>query len=76
VNISVADTGIGVPPDEVDRLFRPFFRGADATARYLPGAGLGLNIVRGIVEAHGGEIHVHTVLGRGSTFHVELPWRA
>jgi two-component system, OmpR family, phosphate regulon sensor histidine kinase PhoR len=76
VDISVADTGIGVPPEEVDRLFRPFFRGADATARYLPGAGLGLNIVRGIVEAHGGQIHVDTALGRGSTFHVELPWRA
>jgi two-component system phosphate regulon sensor histidine kinase PhoR len=76
LDLSVADTGIGVAPEEVDRLFRPFFRGADATARQVPGAGLGLNIVRGIVEAHGGEIHVHTEPGRGSTFHVELPWRA
>jgi two-component system, OmpR family, phosphate regulon sensor histidine kinase PhoR len=76
LDLSVADTGIGVAPDEVDRLFRPFFRGADATARQLPGAGLGLSIVRGLVEAHGGKIHVHTEPGRGSTFHVELPWRA
>jgi PAS domain S-box-containing protein len=76
VDISVTDTGIGVGPDEVDRLFRPFFRGADATERQVPGAGLGLSIVRGIVEAHGGQIHVDTTPGLGSTFHVELPWRA
>lgn len=76
VDISVADTGIGVAPDEVDRLFRRFFRGAEATQRQVPGAGLGLSIVRGIVEAHGGQIHVDTTLHSGSTFHVELPWRA
>jgi len=76
IEISVTDTGIGVAPDEVDRLFRPFFRGANATERQVPGAGLGLNIVRGIVEAHGGQIHVDTTLGAGSTFRVELPWRS
>jgi two-component system, OmpR family, phosphate regulon sensor histidine kinase PhoR len=75
VNISVVDTGIGAAPDEVDRLFRRFFRGAGATQRNVPGAGLGLSIVRGIVEAHGGQIHVDSTLGSGSTFHVELPWR-
>jgi PAS domain S-box-containing protein len=74
VDIEVSDTGIGVAPHEVDRLFRPFFRGAEATERHLPGAGLGLSIVRGIVEAHGGQIHVDTTLGGGSSFHVELPW--
>ena len=59
----------------MDRLFRPFFRSSAANVQHVPGAGLGLSIVRGIVEAHGGQIHVETTLGRGSTFHVELPWR-
>ena len=73
VVIAVSDTGIGVAPEEVGRLFRRFFRGAQATRRQIPGVGLGLSIVRAIVEAHGGLVTVDSTLGEGSTFRVELP---
>jgi two-component system phosphate regulon sensor histidine kinase PhoR len=71
--LTVTDTGIGVAPDEVDKLFGRFFRGAQAARRQIPGAGLGLSIVRSIVEAHGGVVDVSSVPGEGSTFRVELP---
>jgi two-component system, OmpR family, phosphate regulon sensor histidine kinase PhoR len=73
VELAVSDTGIGVAPEEVGRLFRRFFRGAQATQRHIPGAGLGLSIVRAIVEAHGGLVTVDSTPGEGSTFRVELP---
>jgi PAS domain S-box-containing protein len=73
VELSVSDTGIGVAPDEHERLFRRFFRGAQATQRQIPGAGLGLSIVRAIVEAHGGHVEVDSIHGHGSIFRVELP---
>jgi two-component system phosphate regulon sensor histidine kinase PhoR len=73
LELSVTDTGIGVPPEEMSRLFRRFFRGAQAARAQIPGAGLGLSIVRSIVEAHGGWVTVDSTLGQGSTFAVELP---
>jgi signal transduction histidine kinase len=65
--IAITDTGSGIPPEVMRRLFEPFF-----TTKAL-GAGLGLAIVRGIVEAHHGQVDVHSTPGQGSTFTVRLP---
>ena len=73
VELTVSDTGIGIAPEEIGRLFRRFFRGTQATQRHIPGAGLGLSIVRAIVETHGGLVTVDSAPGEGSTFRVELP---
>ncbi len=58
VDITVADRGPGVPRDELPHLFEPFFRGRDAVAGGVPGAGLGLALVRHIIDAHGGRVSV------------------
>jgi signal transduction histidine kinase len=71
--IDVADAGIGIPPDEVDQLFSRFVRGSNAKTAGLPGSGLGLSIVKFLVEMHGGHVQVRSTLGRGSTFSVFLP---
>jgi PAS domain S-box-containing protein len=73
LELTVTDTGIGIPPEETEKLFERFFRGARAAQRQIPGAGLGLSIVRAIVEAHGGRVVVDSVEHEGSTFRVELP---
>jgi two-component system sensor histidine kinase VicK len=72
VRIRVRDEGFGIPPDLRDRIFTKFFRGA-ATARGIPGSGLGLALARSVVEAHGGSIDFASVVGKGTTFSVELP---
>jgi signal transduction histidine kinase len=74
--IDVADTGIGIPPDEAARLFGPFVRGSNARIAGLPGTGLGLAIVKSLVEMHGGRVGVDSVLGQGTTFSVFLPVHA
>ena len=71
--IDVADSGIGIPPDEVARLFGPFIRGSNARVAGLPGTGLGLSIVKTLVEMHGGYIKVESALNEGTTFSVFLP---
>ncbi|MGB0101355.1 MAG: ATP-binding protein [Nocardioides sp.] len=73
IELEVADTGIGIAPDDLDRLFGRFVRGREAQERMFPGAGLGLNIVRAIVQAHGGEVRVTSEVGAGSCFTVVLP---
>jgi signal transduction histidine kinase len=73
-HVEVADTGVGIPADEVGRLFEPFFRAS--TAVTIPGTGLGLSIVKAIVEAHGGTISVESEEGMGTTFSVDLPLQA
>jgi signal transduction histidine kinase len=73
VVISVADTGIGIPPQDLDRLFTRFFRASNATKRAIPGTGLGLTIVRGIVELHGGSLQVDSTVDVGTTFTIRLP---
>ena len=70
--LEVRDEGIGVPAEDVDRIFRWFQRGSNA-ARVAPGTGLGLAGVRQIVEQHGGTISVQSEEHRGSTFTVQLP---
>lgn len=71
--LSVRDTGIGIPPDEVDRLFTRFFRASTATRNAVPGVGLGLNITKAIVTAHGGWMDVASEVGVGTEFRIVLP---
>ncbi len=71
--ISVADTGIGIPREEQERLFSRFYRSSLAQQQAIPGSGLGLSIAHSIVEQHGGSMAVESEPGRGTTFHVRLP---
>ena len=71
VSMTVRDSGSGMPPEVVRKIFDPFF----TTKEEGKGVGLGLAVVYGIVEAHGGDIEVETAVGQGSTFHVTLPVR-
>jgi PAS domain S-box-containing protein len=73
VLIEVADTGMGIPADEQDKLFDRFFRTARVQSEAIAGAGLGLSIAKAIVEAHRGHITCRSVEGEGTTFAVELP---
>jgi two-component system sensor histidine kinase SenX3 len=73
VEIEVADTGLGVPDADRDRIFERFYRVDKARSRQAGGTGLGLSIVRNAVQRHGGEVSVRSVLGEGSTFRVVLP---
>ncbi len=74
--VEVADTGIGIPDDELARLFDRFYRARSAKVRNVGGTGLGLAIAKTIADAHGGELHVTSELGRGTTFQVLLPTAA
>ncbi len=71
--IKVSDTGIGIPPESIDHVFDRFYRVDKARARAAGGAGLGLSIVKAVVESHKGNITVTSELGRGSTFKVTIP---
>ena len=71
--IDVADSGLGIPPNEVGQLFGRFVRASNARIAGLPGTGLGLSVVKAIVELHGGRVMVDSTLGRGTTFSVYLP---
>jgi signal transduction histidine kinase len=73
VRISVADQGLGIPPELRDRVFGLFQRVDGAETRGIRGTGLGLYIVKELVELHGGTVEVESEVGRGSTFHVTLP---
>jgi len=69
---AIVDTGPGIAPDEVDRIFEPFERGRDEAKRALPGAGLGLSISRTIVEILGGKLELESTLGEGTCFTVTM----
>ncbi len=71
--IKVSDTGIGIPPESIDHVFDRFYRVDKARARAAGGAGLGLSIVKAVVESHKGNISVTSEVGRGSTFKVTIP---
>jgi len=70
--IRVKDTGIGIPPDELDRIFGKFHQVDSGLTREVGGTGLGLAICKGIIEAHGGSIMAESEVGRGSTFVIVL----
>jgi two-component system, OmpR family, phosphate regulon sensor histidine kinase PhoR len=73
VVVEVADTGIGVPFDELAHLTEPWFRARNATASGVGGDGLGLALVRDVVEAHGGEVTLTSVEGTGTTVRLLVP---
>ncbi|MDA8391802.1 MAG: ATP-binding protein [Actinomycetota bacterium] len=73
VMIWVADSGIGIPTDEQDRLFTRFFRSTNTQREEIGGTGLGLAIVKNLVEIHGGRIQVKSEVGRGTRVEVILP---
>ncbi len=73
LRIDVADSGIGISPENLKRLFEPFFRVESEKTAAIRGTGLGLAITKKIVEAHGGVIQIASVLGQGSTFTILLP---
>ena len=69
VSVSFADTGVGIPQENLSKLFEPFF----STKKKGKGVGLGLSVAYGIIQEHGGSIHVQSEEGRGTTFTIELP---
>jgi signal transduction histidine kinase len=72
VNLSVTDAGPGLSPQEQQKIFEKFYRG-EAVRHKLAGTGMGLNIVKDIVTAHSGTIHVQSSPNVGTTFIIELP---
>ncbi|MEU4559967.1 ATP-binding protein [Actinoplanes sp. NPDC023936] len=75
IEIDVADQGIGIAPQDVDRIFERFYRADQARSRSTGGTGLGLAIVKHIATNHGGRVDVTSALGDGSTFTLRLPAR-
>jgi len=73
VEIRVADRGPGIPADEQGQIFEPFFRGRRALQDQIHGTGLGLNLAKKIIEAHGGRIWLESEPGHGTTFFFSLP---
>jgi signal transduction histidine kinase len=71
--ITVADTGLGIPADEIAHVFERFRRVRSGAAQSIAGTGLGLTIVKQIVEMHGGKIWVESAVGHGSAFHFTIP---
>src|SRR4029079_19339286 len=73
VDITVSDNGVGIPGDQLERIFERFYRVDYARSRANGGSGLGLSIVSHIAAAHGGQVSVWSHPGRGSTFTLRLP---
>lgn len=73
IHFFVEDHGIGIPPEEMEQIFERYARVESTATRYIGGTGLGLPIVRQIVEMHHGSVWVESTLGEGSTFHVVIP---
>ncbi|MEZ5186992.1 MAG: ATP-binding protein [Candidatus Nanopelagicales bacterium] len=73
VEISVTDQGMGIPENELNRVFERFYRVDQARSRVTGGTGLGLSIVKHVAQNHGGEVGLWSVLGEGSTFTLRLP---
>jgi signal transduction histidine kinase len=73
VAIRVCDSGMGIPAVDLPHIFEPFYRAHEVVAAQIHGSGLGLSVVRQIVEAHGGHITVESQPGKGSAFTIYLP---
>jgi len=74
VVLEVSDNGMGMSEQEQEQLFQAFYRTTAAAEQGIRGTGLGLTIVRALVEAHGGTVSVRSATGEGTTFHIELPF--
>lgn len=73
VAIEVSDRGIGIPQDELEKIFEKFYQGRNAVKQSAKGTGLGLTLVKHMAEAHGGKVSVRSKVGEGSTFSLILP---
>jgi signal transduction histidine kinase len=73
VTIRVRDQGMGIPKEQLEKIFERFYRAFDPSQRAVPGIGMGLYIAAEIIKHHGGTITVDSTLGKGSTFTVTLP---
>jgi signal transduction histidine kinase len=73
IEFSIRDTGIGIPKNQQERIFTKFFRAPNALKLETEGSGLGLFIVKNIIEAHGGRIWFESEEGKGTTFYFTLP---
>jgi signal transduction histidine kinase len=73
VEVTVSDTGEGIRPEDIPHIFERFYRGEKSRNRGTGGAGLGLAIARGIVRAHGGDIRVESLPGKGTQFTFHIP---
>jgi signal transduction histidine kinase len=71
--VSVEDTGVGIAPEEVSRVFEKFFRSSDPRVQEQKGTGLGLALVKEVIHLHGGKITVESEIDKGSTFEIVLP---
>ena len=73
VEMSLSDTGIGIPPERLRLIFEPFYTTKEPDANGHGGTGLGLSVCRQIIEQHHGRVRVESLVGKGSTFTVKLP---
>lgn len=73
IQVEVSDTGIGIEDKDILHIFDKFYRARSERTKYISGSGLGLSIVKGVVDAHHGSIHVESEVGKGTTFTVLLP---
>lgn len=73
LHVAVKDNGIGIPRDKQGRLFERFYRVRSTETSHIPGTGLGLSLIKAVIEAHGGAVWVESEEGKGSTFHAEAP---
>ena len=73
VEVSIADKGVGIPESDLPHIFEPFYRGREVIAAQVHGNGLGLSLVKNIIDAHGGTIKVSSSPGKGSVFTLSLP---
>ena len=73
IEITVSDSGIGIPEEKLENVFNRFYQADQSLSRRSEGCGLGLSIVKFIVDAHRGKISVQSKLGNGSTFTVSIP---
>jgi signal transduction histidine kinase len=73
VELSISDTGVGIPPERLRLIFEPFYTTKEPDANGHGGTGLGLSVCRQIIEQHHGRVRVESLVGKGSTFTVKLP---
>lgn len=73
LTVAVSDTGFGIAPDEIEKVFEKFYRSANPLAAKITGSGLGLPIAREVARLHGGDVTLESELGKGSTFTLTLP---